>query len=270
MYNCITCHYDYWGNERCEICNIGLYSRSGVCFSCEGCSNTNCGNSTTSNIECDGCIDGYVFNYNCEKCNDKCKTCNPTNTNNCTSCYYDQSVSNDNCTYCFGCTNHCIDGYKCASCDGNQYIDSDGFCTKNCDVSCNGCTNSGTNNCVNCADNYYKLSGFCMKCGSPNVCTTCSNSVCTSCQSGYYLFNGICNYCGDHCVNSTCQVDTGCSNCERGYYFNSNQCNTCVDHCNLDYCYDTRGCTQCVGGYYLSNGVCNICINNCATCTTSS
>jgi hypothetical protein len=162
-------------------------------FGCRVCSNL------TNIAKCNTCLDGFSMDSAsiCQKCNDLCLTCLPSNIANCTSCYPGWTIkaSADNSTS------------TCAKCN---------------DASCGLCSNLDT--CLICKNSFYLGSdGKCANCISN--CKICSdNLACSQCYNGYFINiqqdgSQQCKLCSDGCAS--CTKLTDCQKCYPGFFLDS-------------------------------------------------
>jgi hypothetical protein len=213
--SCATCSTP----DKCDSCHTGFFLDDGQCKN--------------------HCPDGKTqFGDTCVPCNDsKCKSC----TDKCIECFSPYILQNNECredctkgyypdgTKCSQCPDSCADcispdkcteckpGFfyqsgKCTQyCDGNTYQDCKTNQCLPCDSSCDKCFGSSNEECMNCAEGFFKDGKACVAPSQCRVgtypdtilkqCDTCkipfclqcsSATTCKSCQRGFQLDNGKC------------------------------------------------------------------------------
>jgi hypothetical protein len=307
--SCILCNsQNALFNGACvATCPENFFNQNGVCKPCL----SNCKKCRDSNT-CDECIlsfnlkdgnqcvkdcgDGYaLFPMNtCRKCSSSCLQCSNNDVNQCSKCYANYFLYNNECrstcpegTFatekmtCEPCPmsscSKCDGGKTCSSCIANYVLEnnkcklppcSDGWVLKQnsnecvqCLVdNCKSCPNTNLGKCDNCVPNYYLI--------GDNKCDK-------NCILGTYLNvkNNRCENCFANCL--TCKDNLSCSQCDTNYYLLNN---TCVKDCpsgyskvsgkcepcqvkDCDICPNNSDCQKCKVPLVLQNGVCQ---NDCA------
>ncbi|EAR81858.2 zinc finger lsd1 subclass family protein (macronuclear) [Tetrahymena thermophila SB210] len=299
--NCLTCQKDYIYQQQtnscspicynsCKTCSLPLSSSS--CLSCyDGffLNNNNecqicqppCQNCVISANTCQSCIQNYTLNVTQSLCfpicDPPCLTCNqPKNSSACLSCIDGFFLFNNQCLNCQSPCASCIDSSSnCLSCIENYtFIQSQNYCSPNCDPSCKTCSSPNNNqSCLSCDDGFYLTNDQCIQCQFP--CLTCQNQSnnCQSCSVNYIL-DTLNNQCQPIC-DQTCKScllplnSSSCLSCYEGFFFSNNQCLPCIPPCQT--CQNSqKNCLSCEIGYNynpLTNYCDPICDQTCQSCS---
>jgi len=301
---CIQCDNQFvLFNGACvQTCPENYFNENGVCKPCLA----NCKKCKNSNT-CDECIDkfnlkdgnqcvkecgdGYtLFPQNiCRKCHSSCLGCKNTNVNECTKCYANYYLFNNECrsscpeaTFatnkmtCDPCPiSNCLEcrsGNTCTKCNTNYVLEnntcrlppcSEGWvvkpssneCTK-CEVNnCKSCPNTNLKKCDNCISNYFLIGDY--KCEKDCIIGTYKNLTSKKCEN-----------CPANCL--TCTDSLHCSQCDINFYLYEG---VCVSQCptgysklngkcmpcevkSCDVCPDNKNCEKCKVPLVLQDGLC--------------
>jgi len=140
-----------------------------------------------------------------------------------------------------------------------------------CDISCSGCTGSGSDHCVACSDRYFLDNGVCRSCHPScfSACTDDSSLSCDSCKDGWVHDEG--QGCLD--VNECTQTDANCE--DNTYCLNTEGsfvCKGCHQTCDGCHGPGAADCTACSPGYtsdHTEESIGCVDINECLTSDTS-
>lgn len=182
-------------------------------------------------------------------CTSPCKTCSPSNTSACLSCYTDSAITPS--IYFYSAKSNCY-----TICPATTY-NSNSSGTLTCEL-CNA-------NCYTC----LTVATFCTKCVAnstyPYLNVSSSGQICvSSCVAGMYPRTSVdpvqCVSCVTPCA--TCTTQTSCLTCLGGFYMQDNS--TCTSTCPLNTTIPnnaTNTCDSCVS-------MCLTCSGTTATCTS--
>lgn len=159
------------------------------------------------------------------------------------------------------------------ACPIKTYPDYSTYLCADCDPKCLECTGPSSQECLECATNYYFLGNDCLlSCPEgyfaqktpTNACKTCyydcktciESVLCSTCPYTRYQnpsFAGTCSVCSSGC--KICSSSKICTACEPGYYLSNSNC---VTSCPINYTPDSL-CEQCILGTIIP--ICKICNN---------
>ncbi|RMZ94994.1 pro convertase subtilisin kexin type 5-like, partial [Brachionus plicatilis] len=177
-------------------------------------------------------------NNQCEKCDEKCETCEFSPLN-CLSC---KNIIAQQYSLVFK-NNYCVLNKKNDECDTGEYFDDSTSECRQCDITCNECSSSTEFSCLSCSDprRPFLKHGQCV----------------SVCQKGFYLNETLqkCFKCSDSC--QTCSSNTSaCLKCIDG--FRLSEMGKCEPLVLMDSeCLD-KNCLQCSGN---NTEKCKICKN---------
>lgn len=299
--NCKTCYTNAALNENSECkCNANYYlvinsapCTSKPCSQCNSCDSTCYTCSGPASTHCISCEPTkYLSSGKCLPCTNNCATC--TAVDNCQSCVGNYVLNPESSSIA-----KCVD-----NCPSRKYKDTTTAVNtcKDCDVTCETCSDQGANNCLSCTSSKYfsAATSSCESCTSP--CKTCisSSTKCSSCispkillgincvdscGSGTYVRNdNTCQPCHSTCKECDNARINGCNKCRDGEYLTAQKecspcdftCKTCVtnpdqcESCNSSkYLYENKCTDICPDGNYPQNSdnTCKNCNSNCKTCT---
>ncbi|ELP87958.1 protein serine/threonine kinase, putative [Entamoeba invadens IP1] len=288
---CVTCV----SNERkCSQCTTNYYPSptNFMCTTCDATCNKNC---NTTNGDCKGCLENYVFStedtkkcVSCTSIDSHCSKCSSTFERKCTTCmsgYYPDT--NGVCTPCDSTCKTCdaTNGVCIACNDGRVFTSPKGKTCELCNTviaNCESCSASYERTCIACVTGKYPSNNICTDC-NPTCTGMCrsNNGFCDTCISGYVITSPLSTTCVNCSVfDPLCDECTGdstrtCKRCKENTYLTSSKnCRNCDTSCN-NVCDSTTGkCTQCKSNYVyleplgLTCQECSSFDSNCETCAT--
>ena len=232
--SCNSC--SNYGPSDCLTCSGSLYFLNGACFSM-----------------CPSLF--WAINQICvSDCDSSCLTCEGPSASDCKTCLSSSFLYQKTCiTICSIPLWRASSSLLCeTSCQINQYGDPNDRTCKECDASCNSCSNSGPANCLTCSGSLYFLQGACF-----SMCPIffwAINQICVSdCGVGKFgdNFDRKCKICDSKCNTCVGATSNDCSSCNAGFFIENGQC-----------------VLTCKSGFYgnVSTNTCEICESSCLSC----
>lgn len=276
------------GNWVCSPCNAPCKTCINHPSYCTSCLNGQ-GYLQTSSVSQScvlSCVAGtYPDNGVCQVCDFRCATCLGS-ASNCISCPANQVLYKGGCwAQCpaislqqigqnASCVDTCPDGFwkvsmtecspcaiECTTCSGSA---------RNCTSCLHGSVSINGSCTVQCGENEFSFSGFCVACSSS--CYGCTNNPqnCITCADGYVKTGSICQKgCLSHQFYDNNEkrciaCSTSCATCSSFNYCTSCKnlaisprggiCSDCPYPCAT--CDGTGACTSCLSGFYYFQGAC--------------
>lgn len=306
--NCEDCETDSKTCKRCAVGSAFIYyegKNTGLCAKCTDNCKMCYSNTTTNELRCQYCVDGYGLVFkNDEKISNTCLPCEDenclecrSNYSVCTKCSEGFFLNDQKCEMCpEGCPT-CTNATKCNECDEGYGFDAHGTCVA-CDEGCKKCINDGTY-CTEVKEGYGFIlgedknrTGAVMEC--PENCKICTDNakMCSQCspefgqridQNGASM--GECEKCSTNCYDCLfyeAEDREECIHCNKGFGFLpdssgkiTTKCGKCPENC--DYCSkNSQICISCGEGKgsIHENGLptekCEFCSENCLNCALNS
>ncbi|KAL4494498.1 hypothetical protein ABPG72_019908, partial [Tetrahymena utriculariae] len=254
---CLVCNKGrtFMEDGTCQVCpQFGYYVKDNKCMKCDlsckkcqGDSALDCIECHENNYfdlndnkkckECDTQNNYFIQNSKyCQKCNDTCKTCKDDTEFDCLTCkvdlyFKDQDDPPKNikqkCEYCDQSNGWFISGTE----EGKKQC-------KKCHSTCNTCSGTDANQCIECKDGLYFRDGICQHC----------NEI-----DGFFIKDKSCSKCSENCQTCSGKEQNECKTCKIGKFFveDTQECQTC---------------DQSQGFYLNNNNRCFKCDHSCKTC----
>ena len=293
-------------DHTCQACHHS-------CLSCKGSTEGNCtdcpGQLSLQDGKCvlrspESCSTRQYFDHRaleCRTCHVSCQNCTGKESDQCTSCYGDNILTDDgrceeppppvpdcehrqffdressSCSQCPENCTVCSTNVTCTHCDSAYFLTPSGECVEHCPN--RTVTDNTTLTCLDtsCSDNCLTCFG-----AEADSCTSCvegalllGSSCVTECPAHTFpLDNTTCQHCSNSCATCDGPSDNHCLSCPEGKLVHQSHClSVCPsgsfasnDSClpcpaNCTQCSSGTSCTVCAEGYIVTSD--HTCVEKC-------